>query len=81
MRGALWLIPYIIGLGLLSYLGDFSGGLGVIPLGWDVVAAAVLSVSVFYLASWCRLPNERTERYVNEYGVQLGDVPTDETPI
>ena len=43
--------------------------------------AGVLSVSVFYLASWCRLPDGRTEHYMNEYGVQLGDVPTDETPI
>jgi amino acid transporter len=81
VRGAVWLIPYVLGLGLLSYFGDFSGGLGVIPLGWDVLFAAVLSVSVFYLASWCRLSNEKTEQYVNEHGLQLGDIPTDDTPI
>jgi len=81
VRGALWLIPYIVGLGLLSYLGDFSGGLGVVPLGWDLACAAGLSISVFYFASWCRLSKERTEKYVNEYGQQLGDEPSDETPI
>lgn len=81
VRGAIWLIPYILGIGLLSYFGDFSGGIGVIPLGWDVAVAAVLSVLVFYFASWCRLPNAKTETYVNEYGLQLGDVPDDETPI
>lgn len=81
VRGALWLIPYVIGIGLLSYFGDFSGGRGVIPLGWDVAAAAGLSVTVFYVASWCRLPNERTEAYVNEYGQQLGDAPDDDAPI
>ena len=81
VRGALWLAPYIVGLGVLSYLGEFSGGLGLIPLGWDVAWAAVLSVSVFYLAGWCRLPNERAENYVKEYGAQLGDEPSDDAPI
>ena len=81
VRGAVWLVPYILGLGALSYLGDFSGGLGVIPLGWDIAAAAVLSISVFYFASWCRLPGERTEKYVSEYGVQLGEPASEETPI
>ena len=75
------MVPYILGLGALSYLGDFSGGLGIIPLGWDIAAAAVLSISVFYFASWCRLPGERTEKYVSEYGVQLGETASDETPI
>ena len=81
VRGALWLPPYLLGLALISYLGNFGGGLGVIPLGLDVLLAAVLSISIFYFASWCRLPDARTEEYVNEYGEQLGDVPTDDTPI
>jgi hypothetical protein len=81
VRGALWLIPYVIGIGLLSYFGDFSGGRGVIPFGWDVAAAAGLSVTVFYMASWCRLPSERTEAYVNEYGLQPGHAADDDTPI
>jgi len=80
VRGAIWLAPYVIGLGLLSYLGDFGGGLGVIPFGWDAAAAAVLSISVFYLASWCRLPNEQTREYVDEYDLQLDD-PDGDAPV
>ena len=81
VRGALWLVPYVAGVGTLSYLGDFSGGLGLIPFGWDVAAAALVSVSAFYMASWCRLPSERTEMYVNEYGLEPGGEASDETPI
>ena len=81
VRGALWLAPYLVGIGLLSYLGDFGGGLGVIPLGWDVAAAAVLSVSVFYFAGWCRLSDEKTRAYVDEYGLKAGEAPDDDAPI
>lgn len=81
LRGALWLVPYALGLGVLSYLGDFSGGIAVIPFGWDVVVAAALSVTVFYLAAWCRLPAEKTSTYLGEYGDPAGHPPTDEAPL
>lgn len=81
MRGALWLVPYLAGLGILSYLRNFGGGLGVIPFGWDVAAAAALSVGVFYFAGWCRLPPEKTVLYVEEYGEPLGDQPTDDASM
>lgn len=77
---AIWLIPYITGLGLLSYLGSF-GGLGIITFGWDILTALVLSVSVFYLAGWCRLPKEKAALYITEYGESQGEIPTDEPPI
>ena len=68
LRNALWLVPYILGLGALSYYGDFSGGQGLIPFGWDILAATILSIAVFYCASWCRLPGEKTKERVEEYG-------------
>ena len=81
VRGALWLAPYLAGLGVLSYLGNFGGGLGVIPLGWDVAAAAALSIAVFYFAGWCRLPDEKTREYVAEYGAKPGRAPDDDAPL
>ena len=62
---AWWLFPYLVGLSVVSYLGDFGsggilggvgpfkdvlvGGRGVIPLWWDMACLAVLS-----LADLCR---------------------------
>jgi amino acid transporter len=62
-RSARWLFPYLIGLSLVSYLGDFGkggilggvgpfkhvavGGRGLIPLWWDMAALAVLSLTVY----------------------------------
>ena len=60
---AWWLFPYLGGLSIVSYLGDFGhggilggvgpfkdvlvGGRGVIPLWWDMACLAVLSLAVY----------------------------------
>lgn len=43
-RQALWLVPYLAGLGLLSWLGNYGGGTGLIPQGWDTAAGAALGI-------------------------------------
>lgn len=57
-REALWLIPYLTGLMLLSRLGSFGGGKNVIPLGPDMVAITALGVLVYVLAYRQRLSRE-----------------------
>lgn len=64
LANARWLLAYCAGLGLFSYLGDFSGGLGILPFGWDLLVGIALSVSVFAYAVRCRLPNELVEQQV-----------------
>ncbi len=60
---AWWLFPYLVGLSIVSYFGDFGsggilggagpfkhvlvGGHGVIPLWWDMVCLAVLSLAIY----------------------------------
>ncbi|MGA2835849.1 MAG: APC family permease [Acidimicrobiales bacterium] len=60
---ARWLFPYLIGLSVVSYLGDFGtgailggvgpfkgilvGGHGVIPLWWDMACLTVLSLVIY----------------------------------
>ena len=63
---AAWLVPLLLGIGVISYLGNFGGGLGVIPLGWDLVACVALALGVFWHAYRCRLPKEQVERYLAE---------------
>jgi amino acid transporter len=63
---ARWLFPYLVGLTALSYLGGFGrgailggvgpfrgvlvGGRGVLPLWWDIVCVAALSLAVYAAA-------------------------------
>jgi amino acid transporter len=65
-RGASWLWPYLTGMAVISYLGAFGGGLGVIPFGWDVVVVSVFSMAIYALAISVRLAPEEVRRHVAE---------------
>jgi len=84
-REALWLVPYLLGLLVLSYLGSFGGGSGLIPVGPDILAVGLLAAAVYVLAFRLALKPEKFERYmseefadeVSEYGAS-GDGPLEE---
>jgi len=57
LRSSLWLLPNFAGLSLISYLGNFGGGLGIISFGWDFVIIAVFSVLIIWIAHKLRLPD------------------------
>ncbi len=54
MKALLWIVPYFIGLALISYLGSF-GGKQIITFGWDFLVIGIFSIIVFYLAVIARL--------------------------
>lgn len=64
---ALWLIPYLSGIGIISYLGDYGdGALNVIPFGWDIVICSIFAAVIFALALRSKLPQEKFEIYISE---------------
>lgn len=46
--GGLWLVIFLVLLGILSYLGSF-GGISAIPNPWDELVAAALGLVAFYV--------------------------------
>lgn len=60
IKSALWLIPYMGGLCVISYLGTFGGGTKAIPFGWDFLVIAIFTVIIMQLAMWSRLPSAET---------------------
>ena len=48
-KSSFWLLPYLSGLVLISYLGAF-GGKQIIPFGWDFLVIAVFSVIILILS-------------------------------
>jgi amino acid transporter len=78
-RSAVWLWPYLLGMGAISYLSSFDTGtpssiplLGlhgprnVLTFGWDVLAVALLSLAVYAFAIRSRLPAEQALEYVGD---------------
>ncbi len=49
LKGLWWVIPYLLGLALISYLGNF-GGIGKITFGWDFLVIGIFTVVIFFLA-------------------------------
>ncbi|WP_239091652.1 APC family permease [Streptomyces sp. SID14478] len=57
--GASWVLPWLIGLALISWAGDYDGGRGWIGLGWGFVVNLALTALVYLIALRVRLPRER----------------------
>jgi amino acid transporter len=71
-HGAPWLVPWLGGLCLISYLGTYpdksehKGNLGVIGFGWGFPIMLALTAIVYALALWSRLPKERVQENIDE---------------
>jgi amino acid transporter len=76
---AVWLWPYLIGVGVISYFSSFDTGtsshvpvIGLhgprndLTFGWDVLVMAVFSVAVYAYAIRRRLPAARALGYVGD---------------
>jgi hypothetical protein len=78
LHHATWIVPYVIGLGVVSYFSSFDtstkgGPFGILigptnslHFGWDVLAMAVVSLIVYYLAMHRRLPDDTVQVYIDE---------------
>jgi amino acid transporter len=72
-KSAIWLPAWLIGLGILSWQGQYSGG-GVlapvntnnIPFWWDIVAVAGFSLIIYYWAMLTKLPRDEMLLLVNK---------------
>jgi amino acid transporter len=49
LKQGVWVAPYLAGLVIISYLGDF-GGKHYITFGWDFLVIAIFSASILWLA-------------------------------
>ena len=61
LKAAMWVMPYLVGLIVISYLGSFGGGRHIITFGWDFLIIALFSVIIFYLAIASRLKDVTVE--------------------
>jgi amino acid transporter len=80
-RAASWLPVYLIGMGIISWQGQYSGGAELapvntnnLPLWWDILVIAVFSLAIYYWAMFTRLPREEMLELVSAQSAEH-DVP------
>jgi len=70
--GATWALPWLGGLCLISYLGDYpdkktnadAGNTHLLGFGWGFVVLLALTALVYWLAMWVRLPQDQVEEHI-----------------
>jgi amino acid transporter len=82
-KSAVWLPAWLIGLGIISWLGQYSGGAvaapvntGTIPFWWDMVVVAGFSLAIYYWAMITKLPKEEMLNLVERQAVPGAEAPT-----
>lgn len=49
-KHAYWVLAYLFGLGIISFLGNFGGGLGIINHGLDIILLVTFSLVITAIA-------------------------------
>jgi len=66
-KAAQWLLPYLLGIGLITYLGSFGPRTKpVIHFGWDMGVIAVFSLVIYFWALAVALPTDRIQSMIDE---------------
>ncbi len=67
-RAASWLIPYLLGMGLIVYFSDFGpkGDAALIGFRWDALVLAVWSLVIYYWAMAVALQTHQIEEMLHE---------------
>jgi amino acid transporter len=86
-KSALWLPVWLLGLGIISWLGQFDGGAVLapvntktIPFWWDIVVVAAFSLAIYYWAMYSKLPQAEMLELVDRQAAEH-DVPPPGAPI
>jgi amino acid transporter len=64
--GLSWIGPWLAGLALISFLGDYDGGMGVLNLATGTLATLVLTVAIYVLALWVRLVPAEVQAHIDD---------------
>ncbi len=82
-KAAQWLPVYLIGMGIITWQGQFSGesstapplNTGHIPFWWDFLVVFGFSMIIYYWAQAVKLPRTEVQRLVELQSVRMADVP------
>jgi amino acid transporter len=72
-HSSVWLWPWLVGLGLLTYLSSFDGGANDLHFGVDMAVTAVFSLAIYFFALSRRLTEEQVRERMSSSANELED--------
>jgi hypothetical protein len=69
-----WMLPWFVGLAVISLLGQYGDGLGILPEWIDLLVVAVFSVGIFFLGVRLALSPDRV---AEEFAEEQAEVAAD----
>jgi amino acid transporter len=81
-KSAVWLPVWLIGMGIISWLGQYGGGAeappvntNTIPFWWDMVIVAAFSLIIYFWAMRIKLPREEMMALVSRQAAEHDPAP------
>lgn len=74
-KASAWVIPWLGGMALITFLGQYGGGRSVLPEWIDLIVVAIFSVTVFYVAVALSLPAQTVATLVSVEECQSEQAP------
>jgi amino acid transporter len=67
-RAASWLLPYLVGMGLIVYFSDYGPKAEDAPIqfGWDALVVAIWALVIYFWAMAVALPREAIDEMIGE---------------
>lgn len=66
LRSMVWVVPWLAGMGVLDYLGQYPGGTKTIPFWWDLGIVVVFSIAIYALAQLVALSRDTVQEIVDD---------------
>ncbi len=74
-KASIWVLPWLLGMALISYLGQFTGGTKAIPFYVDMLVVAVFSLAIYYIAVAFSMPANKVRAAIAAEELEVADQP------
>lgn len=64
LRSSAWVPPWLVGIAVITWLGDYPGARDLIPFWWDLGVVAVFALAIYTLAVHLAMPAERVKEAI-----------------
>jgi amino acid transporter len=74
-KASIWVLPWLVGMAVISYLGQFTGGTATIPFYVDLVVVTIFSLIIYYMAVALSMPADKVQAAIAAEELEVAGQP------